>query len=542
MAWEAVVAGDSQFLQKLSNENKEFFCIGTLTDRRYCTILHHAVMSENLDVVKWVVEHCKPNMAAQNEDGLTPLMLACEQLAAVELIIYLYQQELKDEACMEAYDYISPLYYAVYQDRLDLAQQLIANGVKVDDLLLRDPSSPLSIVATVTCNTEMLQCLLDAANVQETFAAGKDDGGPTMLDVFAESAVCSAEQKVACFKILYNLVYPVPAHVGTERIRYQVEDILKLALLSVQSESLIPHFIETERKWEMREDIRSLYERLIPKYEMLAMFVLCECGPVSMDRVEVLGSILRSPSIRDLLVSGAGVDLLEMYISSILPDEQYSTPDAQQLLEDFASFAKRIKLECLRNAIQTAVSEALVAYRLTKDKPLMSTREQFAAYQPIIDCMVSMCSNNTVDAIAERLLSNESLLTRPDLVFPLLKHCCSLLTVRDSMETNQPTRLFQFFIHLFGTWKAVECFSTPRLSVFSLKRLARDTVREAVWYGMDAMQTTQRSSPFFDRLQSLDIPNEMKGYLRYSDYTSVNYFLCHLHETIDYLRETRRLD
>uniref|UniRef100_A0A182WGL4 ANK_REP_REGION domain-containing protein n=1 Tax=Anopheles minimus TaxID=112268 RepID=A0A182WGL4_9DIPT len=531
--WNAVKAGDCTQLRKLLDDGKPSEDIGKQIDSNRWTILHHAAISGNLDMVKLVADRCNPDIAAQNTNGLTPLLLACDKSVSVEIIIYLLLLE-KDTASLEANQCISPLHYAVFQSRIDLAMELIAHGVKVSNAVLQDPTSPLYIVAFITGNGEMLKCLLDAANVEVPFV---EEDGLTLLEVFAGMASYSVEKKVDCFEIFYNL-----AHSNTNAtecgLRYNVHDILKSAMLSVSSStSLIPYFIATERKWETRKEILSLYERLIPVYDSLALFVLCECGTVSRERKE-LDDILREPCLREFTSEVTG-DMEQLYRNTVCADGEESVTDAMQLLEDFVTFTKTIQSEFIRNAVQSEAEVALMTTHLMFDKPLMKTRQELVAYQSIIDCMVSMCGSSGVESILEVLLSDAELLMRPDLVFPLLKHCTTLFMCPDTIPSElKRVKLYQWFMHLFGTWKTIASISRPQLHVFTLQRLARDVVRETVWNGLDA--TARRSSPFFDRLQSLNIPNELKGYLRYSDYTSFEYFLCHMHDAIDYLNESRQ--
>uniref|UniRef100_A0A182LZK0 Uncharacterized protein n=1 Tax=Anopheles culicifacies TaxID=139723 RepID=A0A182LZK0_9DIPT len=541
--WNAVKAGDFTLLQKLLNDGKPSADIGKQVDSNQWTILHHAAVSGNLDVVKLVTDRCNPDIGAQNFDGLTPLTLACDKSASVEIIIYLFLLE-KDAESMEADGCISPLHYAVFQNRVDLAKELIAHGVKVSDTLLRDSSSPLYIVAIVTGNGEMLKCLLDAANVEVPFV--EDTLGFTLLDVFAERAAYSAEQKIVCFEILYNLGQPKNAHTTDDSLRYNVHDILKPALLSHCSTSLIPYFIATERKWETREDILSLYDRLlIQGHELLALFVMCQCGTVEKESEE-LEDILQEPFLEEIVLEAVN-EIEELYRNVIRADGEKSVTtqkDAMQLLEDFATFTKtNIQSKCIRNAIQCSIHEALQTSHLMFDKPLMNTAEEHVAYQPIIDCMVSMCRNGVLDSVVEILLKDEEQIMRPDLVFPLLKHCTTLFMLPDPNPGRQSrVRLYQWFMHLFGTWKMIKSISLPQLHVFTLKRMARDVVRETVWNRMDAATRTRNSYRFFERLQSLSIPNELKAYLRYSDYTTLQYFLYHMRDALDYLNESRQLE
>ncbi|XP_053666271.1 uncharacterized protein LOC128715403 [Anopheles marshallii] len=536
--WSAVKEGDVTKLHKLLDNGKPSADIGQQIDCNRWTILHHAVNSQNLDVVKLITERFNPDVAAQNFDGLTPLTLACEQSAAVEIIIYLLQLEKETNATVDANESIAPLHFAVLQNRIDLARELIAHGVKVNDVLLRDSSSPLYIVAIVTGNGEMLQCLLDAANVEVPFVADEEDGF-TLLDVFAVRAAYATEQKIACFEILYNLGQPNP-NAGDGGVRYNVDDILKPAVLSYSSTSLIEYFIETERKWETREEILSLYDRLTKCFKFLPLFVLCECGPVSKERKE-LDAILREPFLKEI-VSEVGGEMEELFRSVIQVEDEKVATNAKQLLQDFATFAQSIQLECIRSAIQSSVQVAFLTKHLMIDKPLMSSRQQLVAYQPIIDCMMSMYGNNGADGIVEILLNDEEQLMRPDLVFPLLKYCTTLFMCPETMPGGpKGNRLFQWFMHLFGTWKRIKCFSVPQMHVFTLKRLARDVVRETVWNGMDVALRARKSATFLDRLQSINVPNELKDYLRYSDYTSLQYFLYHMHDAIDYLTESRNL-
>ncbi|XP_049284520.1 uncharacterized protein LOC125764392 [Anopheles funestus] len=533
--WSAVKAGDVKKLHKLLEDGKPSADIGKQIDSSQWTILHHAVMSRNLDVVKLVVEHCNPDITAQNFDGLTPLTLACEQSVAVEIIIYLLRLEMDVES-VEANECITPLHYAVFQNRIDLAKELIANGVKVDDLLLRDSSSPLYIVAIVTGNGEMLKCLLDAVDVEVPFVANEGLGF-TLLDVFAERASYSAEQKIVCFEIFYKLGQ-LNSNAGGNGLRYDVANILKPAVLSYTSTSLIPYFIATERKWETREEILSLYDRLIPDYGMLAMFVLCECGPVSSDRKE-LDEMLENPYLQEIIIQVAD-ELEQMFRNTMRQDEEKIATEAKQLLEDFATFTKSIQLESIRKVMPPAVHAALLTKHLMIDKPLMSSRQDHVAYQPIIDNMVVMGGTEIVDEIVEILLFNEEQLMRPDLVYPLLKYCTTIFMCPDTLPSAlKRKQLFQWFMHLFGTWKMAKDISRPLLHVFTLKRLARDVVRETLWNGMHKIARARKSATFFDRLQSIDIPNELKGYLRYSDYTSLQYFLYHMHDAINYLKESR---
>ncbi|XP_052896784.1 uncharacterized protein LOC128303764 [Anopheles moucheti] len=536
--WCAVKEGDITELHKLLDNGEPSADIGKQIDCNRWTILHHAVNSQNLDVVELIVERFNPDLAAQNFDGLTPLTLACEQSAAVEIIIYLWQLEKKTNATVDAYESISPLHFAVLQNRIDLARQLIVHGVKINDVLLRDSSSPLYIAAIVTGNEVMLESLLDAVNIEVPFVADEDDGF-TMLDVFASRAAYATEQKIACFEVLYQLGHSYP-NAGGRAVWYFVDDILKPAVLSYSSTSLIEYFVKTESGREVREAIRSLYERLTKYYKLLPLFVLCQCGSVSNEREE-LDDILREPVLKEI-ISEVGGEMEELFRTTIQLEEEKMATDAKQLLEDFATFVQSITLECIQSEIQSSVQVALLTKHLMIDKPLMNSRQQLVAYQPIIDCMMSMYGNKGADGIVEILLNDEEQLMRPDLVFPLLKYCTTLFMYSDTLPSGpKGNRLFQWFMHLFGTWKRIKCFSKPQLHVFTLKRLARDVVRDTVWNGMDVAVKASESATFLDRLQSIHVPNELKDYLRYSDFTSMQYFLYHMHDAIDYLTESRNL-
>uniref|UniRef100_A0A182NX39 ANK_REP_REGION domain-containing protein n=1 Tax=Anopheles dirus TaxID=7168 RepID=A0A182NX39_9DIPT len=120
----AVKAGDLEALMQLSCEREPTRAFGEQIDGSGWNVLHHATMSNSLDVVKFVVEHFDPPVFAQDYEGLTPLALACERSAPVEIICYLLDLEKQLGDGEAASECISPLYYAVLQNRLELAEAL----------------------------------------------------------------------------------------------------------------------------------------------------------------------------------------------------------------------------------------------------------------------------------------------------------------------------------------------------------------------------------------------------------------------------------
>ncbi|XP_050077551.1 uncharacterized protein LOC126564523 [Anopheles maculipalpis] len=507
--WNAVTKGDMEKLRQLTDAKPPRPDFGKRLDNHHWNILHHAVVSRNLDCVKLVVDHFQPETGVQCYEGLTPLARACEQSVSAEIVGYLLRL---DRGVVNTGDTesITPLHYAVSNDRLDLVELLIAHGADVNLIDYADETA-LHTAAFDTGNIEILIYLLFIAKAKWQFMPEADDFNG--IDIFSARGPCSARNKVACFKILYN--YEHPDHMY--RQRYQVNDILKPALLSYRSQSsLIPYFIETELKWEKQARVRSLYERLIPDYELLAMVVLCECGPVTAERDE-LEYIWPLVCCVPLLTADL-VRLLTFFIQG--GDTTRSAEAISALLMDFVDFAKcslKTMKQTVRNVMPTVLQE-LYALETVKLNSVL-----YDQYRKAVECMALMYGND-MDALVKHLLTDLGP-AKVDIIFPCLKYCSYGFLARRVSDVMAKQPLYQWLLHRFGTWKVINSIlAKPQLELFTLKRLARDTVRATVWRYMNRL-APDKVYILNRRLQSLDIPNEMKLYLVYSDNSSMLYFM-----------------
>uniref|UniRef100_A0A182KDJ0 ANK_REP_REGION domain-containing protein n=1 Tax=Anopheles christyi TaxID=43041 RepID=A0A182KDJ0_9DIPT len=277
--WSAVEAGDINKLQELINyralRQDE---IGKLTIGNPWALLLLAIISRNLEVVKLVTEYFEPDPGAANEQGVTPILLACREECPVEMIIYLMEHSVQNDS-------VSALEFAVFNNCVDLAKALITYEANYNALLAKTFTTALYLAITRTGNLELLQYMLDAPNNAVYSFVTEKYGEFTGLEEFARKASYELEKKITCFKILFNVLHSNAY--TSDPVRYNVNDILRVALLSSETTSLIPYFIETERQWETRPLISSLYERLLPNYGLLALTVLCTCGPITIDKEEL---------------------------------------------------------------------------------------------------------------------------------------------------------------------------------------------------------------------------------------------------------------
>uniref|UniRef100_A0A182KDJ1 ANK_REP_REGION domain-containing protein n=1 Tax=Anopheles christyi TaxID=43041 RepID=A0A182KDJ1_9DIPT len=201
--WSAVQAGDIDTLRKHIKPGVPVTNIGKQVDNDRWNLLHHAVMSRSLEMVKLVDVNFHPELDAENIDGMTPLMLACQEQCPVDVIIYLMEQ-------METYDSPSPLEFAIFQHRIDLAKAVIEYEANRANMRMAVPStSPLYIVTTQTGNLELLHCLIHAPNNAACLFVSERNGDLTGLEEFAQTASYETEKKVACFEILFNILHPI---------------------------------------------------------------------------------------------------------------------------------------------------------------------------------------------------------------------------------------------------------------------------------------------------------------------------------------------
>uniref|UniRef100_A0A182XGC7 ANK_REP_REGION domain-containing protein n=1 Tax=Anopheles quadriannulatus TaxID=34691 RepID=A0A182XGC7_ANOQN len=508
--WNAVMKGDMEKLRQLTHAKAPRPDFGKRFDNHHWNILHHAVVSRNLDCVKLVVDHFHPATNAQCYEGLTPLARACEQSVSADIVSYLLRL---DRSVVNTGDTesITPLHYAVSNDRLDLVELLIAHGADVNLNDYADETA-LHTAAFDTGNIEILIYLLFIAKAKWQFLNAADDADFNVIDIFSARGPCSARNKVACFKILYNLEHPNHMY----RQRYDVNDILKPALLSYRSQSsLIPYFIETELKWEKQERVRSLYERLIPDYELLALLVLCECGPVTAERAELEYTW---PLV--CCVPLLTADLVRLLTFFIQGDEQRPADEVRQLLEDFVAFSnaslKTLK-QTVRNIMPAVVME-IHALDNVKINALL-----YEQYQRAIDYL-ALLNGTELDALVKHLLT-EVVRTKMDMIFPCLKYCSYGFLARRINDAIPKNPLYQWLLYRFGTWRAIySIMGRPQFELFTLKRFARDTVREVVWRNMNRL-APDKVQIMNGRLQSLDLPTEMKLYLIYRDNSSKMLFV-----------------
>uniref|UniRef100_A0A182Q214 Uncharacterized protein n=1 Tax=Anopheles farauti TaxID=69004 RepID=A0A182Q214_9DIPT len=526
----AVKAGDFEALMQATNNREPTRSFGEQIDGNGWNILHHASMSKSLEVVKFVAEHFNPPVFAQDYEGLTPLALACEQTAPVEIICYLMDLEKQLGDGKTDSECVSPLYYAVLQNRLDLVQALTARGETVDDTLFFTPGTALYMVAIVTGNAQILKCLLDTSNPNAECPILSYEDGMSGMELFALRANYRLGDKIECFKILFNREHPSAKEAGG---RYDVNDILQIALMSYHSTSLIPYFVETELRWEKRVPIRTLYRKLIENFEILALTVLCECGPVSTERQE-LNDILEEPYDHCTANGLIGDELHEMVRSAFVCENGNLTTAKKtlQLFEEFAAFTKTITLASLKKSIHTSMQRLFFKLHAMLRNRQMHSMEEYGLFERTVDCMVNVLGND-LDAIVEHILlqANEERM-KPNLMLPFLKHCCALFMNHQVVDEEMlDSRLYQWLIHLYGTWRAVKCVNgKPIFELFSLKRLTRDVIRETVWKGVN-VQTANKGPLFIERLQSFELPNELKEYLRYVDYSCLKHFMPHIIHT-----------
>ncbi|XP_053665936.1 uncharacterized protein LOC128715079 [Anopheles marshallii] len=506
--WNAVMQGDMEKLRHLTHAKAPRPDFGKRFDNHHWNILHHAVVSRNLDCVKLVVDHFHPETNVRCYEGLTPLARACEQSVSGEIVSYLLHLD-RSVVNMGDTESITPLHYAVSNDRLDLVELLIAHGADVNMIDYADETA-LHTAAFDTGNIEIVIYLLFIAKAKWQFLP--ESGDFNGIDIFSARGPCSARNKVACFKILYN--YEHPDHMY--RQRYYVNDILKSALLSYRSQSsLIPYFIETELKWEKQTRVRSLYERLIPDYELLAMLVLCECGPVTNEREELEYTW---PLV--CCVPLLTTDLVRLLTFFIQGDANRSAEAVSDLLVDLVDFTK-ISLKVMKQTWQSIMPTVLQEIHSLENVKINSVL--YNQYQKAVDSLALMYGTD-LDALVKHLLT-EIVPTKVDILFPCLKYCSYGFLARRISDTIAKKPLYQWLLHRFGTWKVINSIiGKPQFELFTLKRLARDTVRETVWRYMNRL-APDKVYILNKRLQSLDIPHEMKLYLIYSDNSSMMYFV-----------------
>uniref|UniRef100_A0A182P320 ANK_REP_REGION domain-containing protein n=1 Tax=Anopheles epiroticus TaxID=199890 RepID=A0A182P320_9DIPT len=502
--WNAVMKGDMEKLRKLTHATAPRPDFGKRVDNHHWNILHHAVVSRNLDCVKLVVDHFHPPTDVQCYEGFTPLARACEQSVPAEIVSYLLRLD-RGVVNMGDRESITPLHYAVSNDRLDLVELLIANGA---DVTINDyaDETALHTAAFDTGNIEILIYLLFIAKAKWQFLAAADDFNG--IDIFSARGPDTVRNKVACFKILYNLEHPNHMY----RQRYNVNDILKPALLSYRSQScLIPYFIETELKWEKQEHVRSLYERLIPDYQLLAMLVLCECGPVTAERSELEYTWPQVCSVTLLTA-----DMIRLFTQFIKGDEKRSTEEISKLLEDFAEFSQatlNVMKQTVKALLPTLVTEVHALEGLRFNSVL------YDQYERAIDLLAVMHNGTELDSLVKRLLT-EIEAEKLDMIFPCLKYCSYGFLARRVNDALPRNPLYQWVLHRFGTWRAISSIiGRPQFELFSLKRLARDAVRAVAWRNMNRL-VPDRVRSINTRLESLDIPTEMKLCLLYRDNSS----------------------
>ncbi|XP_053672365.1 uncharacterized protein LOC128722713 [Anopheles nili] len=321
--WNAIIAGDVAALQKCIRSGTPNTNIGQRLDNHRWNILQHAVITRKLDCVKLVVDHFAPDPTVPCYEGLTPLARACEQSVPLEIVQYLL---LLNKRIINTgnNEQITPLHYAVSKNRLDIVKLLVANGANPNAMDYAN-ETPLDTAAYDTGNIAILIYLLFVAKA-------KWGSVPNRLIIFGGRATYPVKKKIACFKILFNHEYPKHAY----RQRYYVNDVLAVALMSNGSSSLIPYFIETELKWEKRVDVRSLYSRLMNRFQLLALSVFSHCGPVASESRPKCTIIYNNhQKVVDCIVTmtGKGVDEI---VSHILKEEtkQALYFDKQLLLLD----------------------------------------------------------------------------------------------------------------------------------------------------------------------------------------------------------------
>uniref|UniRef100_A0A182TIL5 ANK_REP_REGION domain-containing protein n=1 Tax=Anopheles melas TaxID=34690 RepID=A0A182TIL5_9DIPT len=503
----AVEAGDIARLHELINAG--ILRKGDITHPRCLLLL--AISSRNLEVVKLVMEYFEPDPNAANEDGGTPLLYACQVECPAEIIIYLMEHSTKDDS-------LSPLEYVLFQNRVELAKSLIAYEATRPEQPAKHFTPALYIVAVKTGNLELLQHMLEALhNAGHSFVTEQFQG-LTGMELFAQNAAYALETKVECFKMLFNVLHP-NTHTA-DPVRYNVNDIVNVAILSTQATSLIPYFIEMEKKWETRPSIMSLYERLLAVgYDILAFAVLCEHGPVTIER-EQLDTMLEK--LHRFQWESWVAPLRQMFVNAFEPSEADDAPsplEAMQLLQDFAAFTETITLKFSSYRLHEAVSGVFQEISINRHQLYQAT------FHRAIECIMIMegCS---ADDLVGLILCIDSWYDRALQAFPFLKYCNFVLMRPDWVDVEENNRLMNWFVHLFGPWKAIRQYvGKPVLEVFTLKRLARDVVRDAVWRGVEKNEPSQCS--FLERLSSLDVPKELSDYLRYCDYSSIRYFLEH---------------
>uniref|UniRef100_A0A182NX41 ANK_REP_REGION domain-containing protein n=1 Tax=Anopheles dirus TaxID=7168 RepID=A0A182NX41_9DIPT len=501
--WHAIIRGEVPKLRRLLTVKSPGPYFGQRLDNHHWNILHHAVASRSLECVRLVMEHFRPSTASQCYEGLTPLARACALAVPGEIVGYLLQL---DHTVVNTgnNEKITPLHYAVSKNRLDLVELLIASGADVNLADYSDETA-LHTAAFDIGNVALLINLLFIAKARWPFV--KCDEGFTGLELFGARASYDVRDKIACFKILYN--YEHPCHMY--RQRYDVNAILRMALLSHRSTSLIPYFIETELKCERRDNVRSLYERLLPTYELLAMVVLSECGSVSTER-----NHMDRIWAQDLSTVILPEELLLLIKCAILDDPSNGS---LQLLEDFGALVGR-SLTAMRQTIRSIMPPVLVRMYWTLNVEL--NPRQYEQYVKVVDSLVA-CTFE-IDVVIQRLLTEGIDMMNRCIICPYLKYSTYVFMTPEPDEELIVKPLYQRLLHRFGTWQAIKStVGTPKFELFSLKRFARDVVRKTVLQTMDASEPS-KGAGLQRRFHSLDVPNELIHYLTYSDNNSMSFF------------------
>ncbi|XP_062546365.1 poly [ADP-ribose] polymerase tankyrase-1-like [Armigeres subalbatus] len=519
--WQAAATGDpialQQCLQRKSNKNR-LIKIGHFRDNHNWTLLHHAVVSANMECVELLLSKTDIDVKARCYEGRTALFLACMKQVPIEIAELLLVKNVT-LVNVSNNEFVTPLHIAVEKRNLSLVELLVDNEANVN---APDFSGETPLHAALEYGT--VEILIHLLYVGHADANVRSENDIDALEMLAARGNYDLKTKIACFKLLFNYMHRKQEY----RQRYRMEDIYAVALLSYRSTSLVPYFVDVALKWESNPDKCRLAKELLegPQdqyhtsrfsdrvnknlYHFLALLLSDDEGIRRLQDDFMNYEVIYSHS----LIQN------ELVALSVAAIRENDNGKKLRMLLEYLDFVKHLVYFFSDHLSETldVIKNVLIVDESDQNEPLSAA--ELTRYETVVSKMIEITSVEADTVLLTMTCSASDLHLQAKFFHPVVTFCTDVfMDERWLVDGNLEKVMYCELLHKHGTLGLVQrsCRNNDKnfqFEQFSLLRQARDVVRKAVLSSIHEDEK-KRDLLFIGRINALDIPRDLIRYLRY---------------------------